>query len=83
VRHTINKPLTIALFKAYGIKVREREWYAMRLFPEEVSFFIDWYHTTGSTVLHEHDTFIKWGKYHNAEELAMKIEDYKYEILSL
>jgi len=83
VRRIINKPDAIALFKAYGMRVREREWYAMRIYPEEVSFLVDWYHTTGSTVLHEDGRPHKWGKHYDVEELAIKIENYKHQLLSL
>ena len=69
-KNYINMQESLDLFKSFGFRVVEMNWYTLRIAPEEGNKFYDWYHTTGSTVVNKKGINRRMGIFYNAEALA-------------
>jgi len=72
------KAVTKLFEQAYGFKVKELNWYTLRLRHPEFHASWDWYHTQGSVVRNEDGRCTSLSEQGDAEDLADSINRYVY-----
>lgn len=76
-RNHINTQKALQIMReAYGLKVKEFNFYQFRIWHEEFQGFFDWYHTTGSLVLNTDGRNKGLEQIVDAEDVAMFISKY-------
>ena len=64
---------SIELLQSFGYKVREINYYCLRVISEEIPGFFDWYHTTGTVVRTLNGKHRNLGTAIHSEELTVLI----------
>lgn len=76
----IEEKKSVELLKSYGFFVEKKNFFTLRIRPEEFSGFIDWFHTQGTVCINELGQYKgKLKPTGNAEYLAESINNLIYK----
>lgn len=64
------------LEKAYGFRTKRVNFYHIKIWHEEFEGVFDWYHTTGTVIVHTEKYTSNIGSYGDEENLALRIINY-------